>query len=123
MPTGRAYSEIYAGLSGKHVGTRFSLSPDYLGKAHWTVHWEINGLANLTASLYLDGQLGVLLPLGSYGSSGSIHGIWDARLGLAQRVGRVSLHGAVTARGRNTVVYGNWGRSRVAVILGISTSL
>jgi hypothetical protein len=123
VPTGRTYSEVYAGLSSKYVGTRFSLSPNYIGKAHWTLHGEINGHVDLTKSLNLDGELGALLPLNNYGMIGSSRGIWDARLGLAQRVGAVSLHGAVTARGMRANIYGKWGRSRIALILGISTSL
>ena len=123
VPTGRTYSEVYAGLSGEYVGTRFSLSPDYIGKARWTLHGEINGRADLTTRLYADGALGVLLPLSGYGTSGSPHGIWDARLGLSQRLGRITLHGAFSARGRNSNVYGNWGRRRVALSLGISAPL
>jgi len=123
VPTGRTYSEIYAGLSSEYVGTRFSLSPNYVGKAHWTLHGEINGHIDLTPSLYLDGQVGALMLLNSYGTLGNSHGIWDARLGLAHRAGRVSLHAAVSARGKGSNIYGKWGRSRVALILGISTSL
>ena len=123
VPTGRTYTEVYAGLSGKNVGTRFSLSPNYLGQSRWTLHGEINGHVDLTSSLYLDGELGALVPLSGYGTSGRSDGIWDARLGLAQRVGRVSLHAAVSARGKGTNVYGNWGRRRVGLILGISTTL
>lgn len=123
VPSGRTYSEIYAGLSSEYVGTRFSLSPNYIGKAHWTLHGEIDGHAELTSTLYLDGELGALIPLNSYGTIGNSHGIWDARVGLVQSVGRVSLHAAVSARGRNANVYGNWGRSRVGVILGISMAL
>lgn len=123
VPTGRTYSEVYAGLSGKYVGTRFSLSPNYIGKAHWTLHGEINGHVDLTSSLYLDGELGALIPLNGYGAIGNSHGIWDARLGLAQRVGRMSLHAGVSARGKGTNVYGDWGQRRVGLILAISTAL
>lgn len=123
VPSGRAYSEIYAGLSSEYVGTRFSLSPNYVGKARWTLHGEINGHADLTSRLHLDGELGVLVPLSGYGPGQNSRGIWDGRIGLAQRVGRVSLHAAVSARGNSAGVYGKWARSRVGLILGISTAL
>jgi len=123
VPTGRAYSELYAGISAKNVGTRFSLSPNYVGQSRWTLHGEINGHADLTPNLYLDGELGALFPLGNYGTTRHVRPIWDARVGLAQRVGRISLHAAVSARGKRSDVYGSWGRRRVGVILGISTAL
>lgn len=117
----RTYSEVYAGLSGKHVGTRFSLSPNYVGRTHWTLHGEINGHADLTPDLNVDGEIGVLVPLGGY--PGNTRAAWDARLGLAKKVGRISLHAAMTARGQSSHVYGQWGRGNVALILGISTAL
>jgi len=119
----RSYTEIYAGLSSRFIGTRFSLSPNYVGMAAWTLHGEINGHADLTPSLFVDGELGALVPLRGRAYSGSTRGVWDARLGLAQRVGKVSLHAAVSARGKGNDVYGSPGHHRVALIVGVSTAL
>ena len=123
VASGRTYTEIYAGLSSKFVGTRLSLSPNYVGNAGWTLHGEINGHVDLTPSLYLDGELGALVPLGRYGTHASSRGVWDARVGLAQRVGRVSLHAAFSARGKGADVYGPPRHRRVALIVGVSSAL
>jgi hypothetical protein len=123
VATGRTYTELYAGLAGKLVGTRFSISPDYIGRARWTLHGEINGRVNLTKDLLLDETLGALIPLGAGAYQGNAHAQWDARLGLTQRLGPVSLHGAITARAKAREFYAGRGHSRVAVVLGISAPL
>lgn len=121
--TGRSYTEIYAGLAGKIVGTRFSLSPNYIGPARWTLHGEINGHVDLTKDLLLDGAIGALVPLGNRTYQGAARSRWDARVGLAQRLGRLSLHAAFTARGKSPDIYANRRHGRTAIVLGISTAL
>jgi hypothetical protein len=118
----RSYSEAYAGLSGKLVGARLSLSPNYVGSARGTVRGELNGHVALGSALIVDGAAGLLVALGGrpYRGSGAQ---WDARVGLAQRLSRVSLHTAVTARGGGTDIYtGERGR-RVGLVFGVSTAL
>jgi hypothetical protein len=123
VASGRSYTEFYAGLSSKFVGTRLSLSPNYVGNAAWTLHGEINGHVDVTPTLFVDGELGALIPLRGYGASRSSRGVWDARLGAAKRVGRVSLHAAISARGRGADVYGPPPHRRVALIVGVSSVL
>ena len=120
---GRSYSEVYAGLTGKSVGARVSLSPNYIGPAHWTLHGEINGHADLTRTLLLDGSLGILAPLGRRGYQGADRLQWDARLGLARRFGPILLHAAITARARSSEIYVNRQHHRAALVLGISSAL
>jgi hypothetical protein len=120
---GRSYSEVYAGLAGKLVGTRFSISPNYIGPARWTLHGEINGHVDVTHKLRLDASLGALVPLGNGAYQGGARAQWDARLALVQRLGPVALHGAVTARGKAPDIYTGPGHGRTAVVLGISTAL
>jgi hypothetical protein len=123
VTTGRSYTELYAGVAGKAVGTRFSLSPNYIGPARWTLHGEINGHIDLTPSLFIDGALGMLTPLGAKGYSGPARAQWDARLGVAQRLGPVSLHAALTARGNVPAIYAGRGHGRTTLVLGISAPL
>jgi Bacterial protein of unknown function (Gcw_chp) len=123
VASGRTYSEVYAGLAGKNVGTRFSLSPNYIGPARWTLHGELNGHVDLTKDLLVDGTIGALIPLGEGAYRGAARSTWDARLGLAQRLGRVSLRAAFTARGKSSDIYANRRHSRAAFVLGISTAL
>ena len=123
VASGRAYTEIYAGLSSRYVGTRLSLSPNYVGNAAWTVHGEVNGHVDLTPRLFLDGEMGALMPLRGGAYTGSSRAVWDARIALAQQAGPVSLHAALSARGRGAGVYGSPGHHRVGLILGVSTGL
>jgi len=85
MAFGRSYSELYAGLAGKLVGTRFSISPNYIGPARWTLHGEINGHLDVTHELRLDASLGALVPLGNGVYQGGARAQWDARPGCASR--------------------------------------
>ena len=123
VATGRTYSEAYAGISGKFVGTRFSISPDYIGPARWTLHGEINGQVDLSKDLLLDGTLGALIPLGEGAYNGAVRAQWDARVGLARRLGPVSLHAALTARGDSSHIYAGRRHRRAAIVLGINTAL
>src|SRR5437868_7721981 len=92
VASGRAYTEVYAGLSGKLVGTRLSVSPNYLGGARWTAHGEINGHVDLSTRLLVDGEVGVLVPFGRAANGGISQAEVDARVGIAQRMGPVTLH-------------------------------
>ena len=119
----RRYTEIYAGLSGKVLGARFSVSPNYLGAVKWAVHGEVDAHLDLSRNTYLDGTVGALVPLGRRAYQGSFRTQVDARVGLAQRLGPVSLHVAVSGRTGSTAVYGVRGPRRVALILGVSSTL
>ena len=123
LAAGRAYTEVYAGVSGKHVGTRLSVSPDYVGTAGWTAHGEINGHVDITPRLLLDGALGALLPVGGGAYRGNSHAQWDARVGLAQRVGPLTLHAALTARARGPDIYAGRNHRRTALVIGVSAAL
>jgi len=122
LASGRIYTEAYVGLAGRFVGTRWSISPNYIGPAHWTLHGEVNGHVNLARDLLLDGTAGVLFPIGGAAYKGAAGAQWDGRIGLAQRVGPVTLHAALTARGKSSDVYVTRRHGRTAAVLGISTA-
>ena len=117
-----AYTEIYAGLAAKMAGVRLSLSPDYLGSARWTLRGELSGHTDLSPTLSVNGVAGALVPLDER-YAGVSRATWDARLGIAKRIGRVSLQAAVTARGKGGDLYGAHGYRRAALIVGISSAL
>lgn len=123
LASGRSYTEVYAGLSGKQVGARLSVSPNYVGTAGWTMHGEINGHFDLTPTLRADGALGALLPVGGGAYRGSSRLQWDARVGLSQRIGPISLHAALTTRGKGPSIYADGRHRRAALVIGISTAL
>ena len=123
LASGRSYTEVYAGLAGKLVGARISVSPNYLGFAHWTAHAELNGHVDLSRRVSADGEIGLLVPLGGGGYPGSLRAQVDARAGIARRFGTITLHMAVTARSGPSDFYYARGHGRTALILGISTTL
>lgn len=118
--TGREYNEIYAALSGKLVGGRIAVSPNYLGRSRWTAHGEVFGHVDLTRVTSLTGDVGVLLPLQHPVDQERYEPQFDGRVGIAQRLGRTTLHADVTARTGSSAVYGVRGYGRVALILGVS---
>ena len=123
VASGRSYSEVYAGLSGKLIGARVSISPNYLGAVRWTLHGEVDGHVDLTSKLLLDGTIGLLVPLqrGDYGSESSVQ--MDARIGVAERVGPITLHAALTTRSGHSEIYSGQGHHRTALVVGISSAL
>lgn len=119
--SGRSYTEAYAGIAGKLVGGRLSISPDYLGSSHWTAHGEIDGHLNLSRQTLVEGELGVLTSIGgAYRRSGRAE--FDARLGVAQRAGPLTLHAALTTRSRANSYQGAT-HGRTAVVVGLSLAL
>jgi len=120
---GRAYTEVYAGLAGRFLGARVSVSPNYLGAQEWTLHSEINAHLDFTPKLILDGEVGVLIPMSSARYNGESQARVDARVGLAQRVGPVTFHAALTTRSGRTEIYSGRGHNRTALVFGISSAL
>jgi uncharacterized protein (TIGR02001 family) len=123
LSSGRNYSEVYAGLSGKLIGARVSISPNYLGGVRWMLHGEVNGHVDLMPKLLLDGTIGLLVPLqrGDYNSETRAQ--MDARIGLAQRIGPITFHAAFTTRTGHSEIYSGRGHRRTALVVGISSAL
>jgi hypothetical protein len=121
--SGRDYAEVYAGLTGKFLSARISLSPNYLGAIRWALHGEVDGHLDLSRKTYLDGEVGALVPLGRNVYEGGYRPQLDGRLGIANRLGPVTLHAALTGRTGSAAVYGLRGHRRAAIVLGISTAL
>jgi hypothetical protein len=123
LASGRAYTEIYAGVAGKQVGTRLSISPNYVGAGGWTAHGEVSGHFDITHVLLAEGAVGALLPIGGGAYSSSSRVQWDARIGLTQRLGPLSLHAALTSRAKGPDIYAGRRHHRTALVLGVSTAL
>lgn len=121
VAAGRSYTEFYAGLAGPFVGTRISVSPDYVGTSRWALHGEVNGHIDLTPRLTIDGAAGALVPIGGGYKRSRIE--WDGRLGLARRFGAISFHAAITGRVNGHEAYTSRRHRRQALVLGISTAL
>ena len=120
---GRDFTEAYAGLAGKAFGGRISVSPNYFGIARWTVHGELDAHVDLSRNTILEGEAGLLTPLGRGAYEAKLDSQLDARVGVAQRAGPVTLHASVSGRSGSDEIYGSHGHHRVALVLGVSTVL
>lgn len=123
LTSDRSYTEVYAGLSGRILGGRISVSPDYFGIVRWTAHGELDAHFNLSRSSTLEAEAGVLVPLGSSAYEGNLHTQLDARLGLAHRAAPLTFHAAVSGRSGSDAIYGGRGHAHVALVLGVSAAL
>jgi hypothetical protein len=121
--SGYDFTEAYAGLAGRNVGARVSVSPNYFGLARWTAHGEVDVHFDLSPNTTVEGIAGLLVPFGRGAYGANLNSQIDGRLGLAQRVGRVTIHAALSARSGSDAMYGNRGRGRVALVLGLSAAL
>lgn len=120
LNSGREYTEVYAGLTGRILGARLAVSPNYLGSARWTLRGELTGHLDLTRNLYLDGEGGALVTL-SHGAGAKYSRLFDARLGIARNTGPITLHGAITVRSGSAAIYGARGHGHFGLIIGISS--
>jgi uncharacterized protein (TIGR02001 family) len=119
---GRSYTEVYAGIALKSVSSRISVSPDYFGHG-WTVHPEVSGQVQPARNLSINANVGLLVPMSQAGYRVPAHPIYDARLAVDQALGRFTLHGAVTSRGKDQGIYSAGRASRNAFVIGISYAL
>lgn len=118
----RSYTELYAGMTLKSVSSRLSISPDYFGRG-WTVHPEVTGQIQPARNLNISADIGLLIPLSHATYWKRSYAIYDARLGVDRAIGRFTLHGAVTSRGKDRNVYTGHRASRNAIIVGLSYAL
>jgi len=119
----RDFTEAYAGLAGKNIAGRLSVSPNYFGLARWTAYGEVDAHLDLSPNTQLEAEAGLLVPLGENAAGANLNSQVDSRLGLAQRLGPVTLHAAVSARNSSAPIYGGRGHDRVAIVLGISAAM
>ena len=119
LGSSRSYTELYAGVRGKVVSSRLSVSPDYFDSGA-SLYGEITGQFRPARNLEVQASLGALAPLGRAHD----HGLaTDGRIGLEWRSGRVSLHGAVTTRRGSPSFYSVGHSHRTAVVFGASFAL
>ena len=123
LSSGRGFTEAYAGLAGRNIGGRVSVSPNYLGVARWTAHGELHGHWELSQNSTMEGEVGLLVPLEHTAYGADIRGQFDARLGIARRAGPLTFHAALSGRSGGDAIYGGRGHGRVALVLGLSAAL
>lgn len=118
---GRSYSECYAGLSGKLLGARIFVSPNYLGSARWAAYGELLGHLDLARRTTLEGSVGVLAQIGG-GYPGNRRPQLDERIAISQGIGSLRLQAALVASGR-AYRYSERHSRRTALVIGVSAPL
>jgi uncharacterized protein (TIGR02001 family) len=121
---GKSYTEVYAGLAGKILSSRISVSPDYLKPGAWTLYGEVDANVPAGKKLRVTGHVGILAPFDRRGYSGDVlRPELDWRLGLARDLGPVTLSVAWTGISRNRDLYQERSYGRRALIFGITYAL
>ena len=120
----KSYTEVYAGLAGKILSSRISVSPDYLKPGAWTVYGEVDATVPAGKKLRVTGHVGLLGPLDRRGYAGeTLRPELDWRLGLARDLGPVTLSVAWTGISRNRDLDQERSYGRQALIFGITWAL
>ena len=121
---GKSYTEVYAGLAGKILSSRLSVSPDYLKPGAWSLYGEVDANVPTVKKLHVTGHVGILAPLNHRGYyDETLHPELDWRLGFARDLGPVTLSVAWTGISRNRDLYQERSYGRRALIVGITCAL
>jgi uncharacterized protein (TIGR02001 family) len=119
LPGGRSYTEVYAGLSGKRLSGRLSVSPRYL-TGYATAYAEVNASAPVGGGFSLEGHAGLLKALsGGYGEDPDL----DWRAGVTRRVHGFSLRADWVGGTPGRESYDDRTHKRSAIVVGISRGL
>jgi uncharacterized protein (TIGR02001 family) len=119
----KTYTEMYAGLAGKLLSSRISVSPDYLRPGAWTVYSQADVNLPAAKKLHVIGHLGMLVPLNKRRDVDTYRPQFDWRLGLARDLGRVSASVAVTGTSRGQDVDRRGSYRRAALVVGLTFGL
>ena len=118
-----SYSEVYAGVAGKYLSGRLSVSPDYLHHDAWTLYGELNGTVPVVSKLRFTGHVGLLVPLNYHSSEGNYRHEFDWRLGLEQDFGRLSIHADWAGARPGDAHYPPASHDRSGIVLGVTYAL
>jgi uncharacterized protein (TIGR02001 family) len=118
-----SYTEAYAGLAGKLISTRVSVSPDYLSHGAWTVYGELNGTVPAGSKLRFTGHVGMLVPVEYRSAANRYRHEFDWRVGVARDIGRVSIHADWTGARPGDDIYSAHSYRRSRLVLGLTYAL
>ena len=117
-----AYTEAYAGISGKLVSARLNISPDYVKGG--SAYAEVNANLPLAKTLTFTAHAGLIIPFKEVHTGYSYSRDVDWKLGLAKIFGPVSVQAAWTAvRPGRQDIYRDRHHRRGALIVGLTYSL
>jgi uncharacterized protein (TIGR02001 family) len=117
---GKDYTEAYAGLGGKLLSGRISISPDYLKRDLWTAYGEINGNVPAGKELHFTGHVGMLIPFESRVDYQRYRPEFDWRLGVARDFGPVTVSIVWSGLQRGRDLYQERSYGRRALVFGVA---
>jgi uncharacterized protein (TIGR02001 family) len=100
---GNSDTELYVGLTRKHLSGRLYFSPHYFESGTWTLYGELDHSLDLAPTLNLNGHIGMLAPVRRLDGSVA-RSAYDWRVRLNRQFGRLSVHAAATG-GRQVYRY------------------
>lgn len=112
------YTEAYVGLIGKVVSAHVYVSPNYFYSNTWRGYGEVETGVRPLRKLLLSAHAGMSVPLN--------HNQWwyktqyDWRIGMAQEIGRATLHLDLSGGGLSKDVYEGESHNRTALVAGAS---
>jgi uncharacterized protein (TIGR02001 family) len=95
------YTEVYAGLTSRHLSARLYYSPDYYANGSRTLYAEVGGNIGVIADIRLNAHVGTLQYLARPAGAWPAHTRFDWLIGASRQFGPADLHLAVTGGGPN----------------------
>ena len=86
----QSYTEAYAGLTGKVLSGRVTVSPDYLQAGAWSAYGEIHATVPAGSRWRFSGHVGLLVPLRCRIDYERYRSEFDWRLGISRDFGPVT---------------------------------
>lgn len=116
----RSYTEAYAGVGGKLLSSRISVSRGYLKPDAWSLYGELDANVPAGTRLRLTGHVGVFVPLDRHDTGADYRTEFDWRLGIARDLGPITVSAALTGRRRGHDLYQEQSYGRPALIFGVT---
>lgn len=116
------YTEIYAGLIGRRINGRISLSPNYLRHGRKAAYGELNAILVSSDIWDVSAHGGVLLWIGGSRPDGARSAHYDWEIGGGPRIGQFRIRAAWVSGGPNADYYhgGMHHRGRPTISLSAS---
>jgi uncharacterized protein (TIGR02001 family) len=119
---GAGYTELYAGVTTRHLAAHLYYSPDYFRSGASTIYAEADGVIEPIDRLRLNAHVGVLNYVRWPGSGAPPPTQVDWRVGVSRQFGAISLSGAVTGGWPGQDYYGGEPHSKTGVVVGAGWS-
>lgn len=118
---GAHYTEVYAGLIGRHVSGHIHYSPDYFRSGVSTLYADLSAVVRPAPKWRINGHYGLLTQIGGSRPPGSARSRHDWRVSVARETGPLDLQLALTGGAPGRQFYRGRFHDRKAVfVFGIN---